>query len=220
MNQTLIRIVMVDEQRLLTNALALRIHQEEGLRVVGIATDDEEGLAMARVLKPNVFTIDIHSRGRGCFEVAERLGETQPETGVLLLMGNVSSSLLNQALQCRKIRGCVDKRESPEKFIDALRCAANDEFFISQSFRERLVYDSQERRLRVANEISVAKMTARQMEVLRHLANGRSVKEIARVMHLSEKSVDSHKYRIMTRLRIHDRVGLARFAIREGLVQP
>lgn len=63
-------------------------------------------------------------------------------------------------------------------------------------------------------------LTSRQLEVLRHLARGDSVKEIARQMHLSQKSVDSHKYRIMSKLGIHDRVELARFAIREGLMLP
>ena len=63
-------------------------------------------------------------------------------------------------------------------------------------------------------------LTARQVEVLRHLAQGQSVKEVAKLMHLSQKSVDSHKYRIMHKLAIHDRVELARYAIREGLTQP
>ncbi len=211
---------MVDEHRLLTSALAFRIHQEEGMRVVGIATDDEEGLAMAGELKPTLLTLDVHGRGRGCFEVAEHLGRTQPETGVLLTVGSISSALLDQALCCQGVRGCVDKREQPEVFIDALKRAANDEFYVSQSLRARLVYDHLKRRYRVADKTAVENMTARQLEILRHLANGRSVKEIARVMHLSEKSVDSHKYRIMTRLQLHDRVVLTKFAIREGLVLP
>jgi DNA-binding NarL/FixJ family response regulator len=63
-------------------------------------------------------------------------------------------------------------------------------------------------------------LTSRQIEVLRHLARGKSVKEVARSMHLSEKSIDSHKYRIMHKLGIHDRVELARYSIREGLTLP
>lgn len=68
-------------------------------------------------------------------------------------------------------------------------------------------------------ESGLSSLTNRQLEVLRHLAVGQSVKEVARQMHLSEKSIDSHKYRIMNKLGIHDRVELARFAIREGLVE-
>ena len=63
-------------------------------------------------------------------------------------------------------------------------------------------------------------LTSRQLEVLRHLAIGRSVKEIAWKMHLKPKTIDSHKYNMMRRLDIHDRVSLARFAIREGLILP
>lgn len=63
-------------------------------------------------------------------------------------------------------------------------------------------------------------LTPRQLEVLTYLAEGKTVKEVAQVMHLSQKSVDSHKYRIMNRLHIHDRVHLSRLAIREGLIDP
>lgn len=65
-----------------------------------------------------------------------------------------------------------------------------------------------------------ATLSGRQLEILRHLASGLSVKEIAHAMQMTYKSVDSLKYRLMQRLQIHDRVGLARFAIRAGLVSP
>lgn len=70
------------------------------------------------------------------------------------------------------------------------------------------------------SESRLSKLSNRQIEVLRNLAFGLSVKDVARRMHISVKSVDSHKYRIMQSLGIHDRVDLARYAIREGLVCP
>ncbi|MCH7685179.1 MAG: response regulator transcription factor [Planctomycetes bacterium] len=66
-------------------------------------------------------------------------------------------------------------------------------------------------------ECHLSSLTPRQLEVLRHLAEGHSVKDVAKRMLVSVKSVDNHKYRIMRKLRIRDRVELARFAIREGL---
>jgi DNA-binding NarL/FixJ family response regulator len=100
-----------------------------------------------------------------------------------------------------------------------LRAAAGEKTF-SPAVAERLNYDPQTKRYSVKSETPLSSLTGRQLEVLRHLARGESVKEIARQMHLSQKSIDSHKYRIMNKLGIHDRVELARFAIREGLSNP
>lgn len=72
--------------------------------------------------------------------------------------------------------------------------------------------------MKPAFDAPLGRLSDRQIEVLRNLAFGMSVKDVARKMHISVKSADSHKYRIMQSLEIHDRVGLARFAIREGLV--
>jgi len=78
--------------------------------------------------------------------------------------------------------------------------------------------DSSGRRLKLNSQSGLSLLTARQLEVLSHLAEGKTVKEVGQILHLSHKSVDSHKYRIMNRLNIHDRVHLSRIAIREGLI--
>lgn len=79
--------------------------------------------------------------------------------------------------------------------------------------------DDSGRTPKVKQENTISSLTNRQIEVLTHLAEGKTVKEVARILHLSHKSVDSHKYRIMNRLHLHDRVHLSRAAIREGLIE-
>ena len=83
---------------------------------------------------------------------------------------------------------------------------------------EMIDYSGKKPKLNSTNSLSC--LTERQLEVLSHLAEGKTVKEVAHILHLSHKSVDSHKYRIMNRLHVHDRVHLSRFAIREGLIEP
>ena len=81
-------------------------------------------------------------------------------------------------------------------------------------------YNSTAKRYLVRSNSYLLTLTNRQLEVLRHLARGESVKEVAKSMVLSERAIESHKYRIMQKLGIHDRVELARYAIREGLTVP
>ncbi len=93
------------------------------------------------------------------------------------------------------------------------RCFSNEAL-------DRLDYNPAIKRYLVRSTSYLLTLTNRQLEVLRHLARGESVKEVAKAMVLSERAIESHKYRIMQKLGIHDRVELARYAIREGLTVP
>jgi DNA-binding NarL/FixJ family response regulator len=112
------------------------------------------------------------------------------------------------------------KGEPFQELVSAIERVAEGEWVFSQEVLDRLIFDQQSQEYAVRHESDLSALTSRQLEVLRHLACGQSVKEISQMMHLSQKSVDSHKYRIMNKLGIHDRVLLARFAIREGLMVP
>ncbi len=214
------QILIVDELRLLTDSLTRQIEQEPDLQVVGIAADSESGLLKAFELKPDIVVIDVSVTGRGCLDFISRLVAAHSEIRVLLLAGNFYSILLDQALRFGSVRGCFDKRDSVEQLIEALRRISAGDFYYSASFSPRLQFDEKEERYRIVGEISGNSLTTGQLEILKYLAAGMSVKEIATVMGRTEKAIESHKYRIMNRLNIRDRVVLARFAIREGLVPP
>ena len=112
------------------------------------------------------------------------------------------------------------KTEPVSAIVAAVHQAAAGGIPLSAEVAERLTFDPAAGRNVLKTEDRLAGLTARQIEVLRHIARGRSVREVARDLGLTEKGVDSHKYRIMNRLGIRDRVGLARYAIREGVLQP
>ena len=103
--------------------------------------------------------------------------------------------------------------------ISAIHAVAEGRPVFSERIRSRLDFDGEQNSYSLKINQAAADLTARQLEVLRHLARGASVKEVAKLMHLSQKSVDSHKYRIMNKLGIHDRVDLTRYAIREQIIE-
>lgn len=102
--------------------------------------------------------------------------------------------------------------------LNAIQTVVTGEFVYSQAFVGLFQWDPNLRQRLAKHDSGVGALTPQQFRVLRHLAVGLSVKETARAMSLSHKAVDNHKYRLMHKLDIHDRVELARFAIREGLV--
>ena len=214
-----IRIVLVDDHQLMLDALATRINAEPDLSVVGTAATAEEGLRLILDTKPDIAVLDIQLPGRGTFDIANELASRQKETKVVFLSGHVIDIFITEVLRS-KARGYLVKEESLTNLLGALRRIHRGDTCYSPKVEERIIYDPERKKHIVESESRLAKLTSRQLEVLRFLALGFSVKEVAREMHLSEKSIDSHKYRIMHKLDIHDRVELSRFSIREGLILP
>jgi DNA-binding NarL/FixJ family response regulator len=104
--------------------------------------------------------------------------------------------------------------------VKAVRTVAAGGVYFSPEVQARIVVDSNGARLAAAGTTRASTLTARELEVLRYIARGLSKKDIAGIMHLSVKTVDNHSTSLMTKLNIHDRVELARYAIREGLAEP
>lgn len=216
---SVIRIVLVDDHQLMLDSLAARINAEPDFSVVGFATNADDGLKMILETKPDIALLDIQLPGRGTFDIANELASRQKETNVVFLSGHVIDIFITEVLRS-KARGYLVKEEPFANVISSLRRVSRGDTCYSSKIEDRISYDPEKKRHVVESESRLAKLTSRQLEVLRYLALGFSVKEVAREMHLSEKSVDSHKYRIMHKLDIHDRVELARFSIREGLILP
>lgn len=214
-----IRLALVDDHKLFLDALTGLINACDDMQVVCTAGDGDEGLEKIIALKPDIAILDVDLPGRGAFDVAAEIRSRLRATRIIFLTGFVSDVLVDQALRLRA-SGYLLKSEPIEAFIECVRNVASGRTIFSRVVEERLTYDSARKRFVLHSAHPLSDLTSRQLEVLRHLAKGESVKQVAVQMHLSEKSIDSHKYRIMHKLAIHDRVELARYAIREGLLLP
>ncbi|MCA9014673.1 MAG: response regulator transcription factor [Planctomycetaceae bacterium] len=215
----LIRVVLVDDHMVLVDSLVSRFQRDPDIEVVGSATNADDGLALILETEPDVVILDVELPGSGTFDIAEEISSRLRNTKIIFLTGYLSDIFIELALRVNA-KGYLLKGEPIESLIHAIKKASRGEYCFSQSVQERLVFNHEKNRYSIQSKSMLSSMTTRQIEVLRHLASGMSVKEVARSMFLSEKSIDSHKYRIMNKLGIHDRVELARYSIREGLTLP
>jgi len=135
----------------------------------------------------------------------------------VLLARNFKTSWLSWAIQFRA-RGCISLNNTPAEIVSIVESLLDGRIKQYWAFEVRRQLDATGSRLKLNAEAIETVLTQRQLEVFIHLAEGKTVKEVAREMKLSQKSVDSHKYRIMQRLQLHDRVHLSRLAIREGYI--
>jgi DNA-binding NarL/FixJ family response regulator len=214
-----IRVVIVDDHEMVLQSLCSCLEQHPSIQVVGTARTSDEVEQLVREANPHVVLMDLQLPGRGAFDAVADLREQNPSVKVLFLTGFLADVFVAQALRLQ-VEGYLMKGVSIGSLVNAIERVAAGETVYGQEVENRITFDPVSRRIVAKYECDLATLTGRQLEVLRHLARGESVKEIAREMQLSQKSVDSHKYRIMNKLGIHDRVELARFAIREGLMVP
>lgn len=214
-----VRVILVDDHSMVLEAIGERLRRCPNIELVGTAATGEDALALVVQQPVDVVVMDIELPGRGAFDVCSEMLQRFRGLKVLFLSGFSPDVFIDQALQVGAM-GYVMKGEPIDVLSSAIDSVARGEPFFSEAIRNRIRFDAIRRRYVLDHGHPLAGLTTRQVEVLRYLAQGQSVKEVARMMHLSQKSVDSHKYRIMHKLAIHDRVELARYAIREGLTQP
>ncbi len=214
-----IRVVLIDDHAMVLESLSARLSINPQIQVVGTANDCDEGFRVVLEHKPEVVILDVNLPGRGAFDLAEDLASRRPDTRLIFVTGYLADIYLEQALKLNAY-GYLLKGEPIHILADAILKTRAGEKSFSADVLARLNFDSTTKTYSIKARSLLSMLTGRQLEVLKHLARGESVKEIAKLMHLSQKSVDSHKYRIMNKLGIHDRVELARFAIREGLSDP
>lgn len=214
-----VRVLLIDDHAMVLESVSARLSLNPEIQIVGTATNCDDGFRIAMEQKPDVILLDVNLPGRGAFDLAEDLVSRLPEARLIFVTGYLADVYLAQALKLNAA-GYLMKGEPVSNLSEAILRAVRGEKTFSPLVAERLSYDPHTKKYSIRSETPLSSLTGRQLEVLKHLARGESVKEIARQMHLSQKSVDSHKYRIMNKLGIHDRVELARFAIREGLSNP
>lgn len=212
-----IQIVAFSGQQLLLDSLAYRLHSEVDFSVMFAETDCQRGIRVCLESSPDIALIDLDLQETDPFELVAEISAQQTTTRFIFLAQSFTDASIEKALAAHA-SGLLLKNESMAGLITAIRRIALGHFCFSGEIEQRVAYNNFDHSYSVTPGIGLSSLTERQQEVLKYLALGLSVKDVARRMYLSAKSIDSHKYRIMTKLRINDRVKLARYAIREGLV--
>ena len=213
-----ISILLADDHSMVRRLLGQRLEAEDDLTVVATVENADEATSEAIRLKPNIILMDIDMPGLSCFEAAATIARHCPDSRVVFLSAFSNDLYIEQAMAV-KAWGYLTKNESEDSVLTAIRKVSTGIAYFSPEVKARIVVDSAGARVGSYTRSRVSTLTEREMEVLRYLARGMTKKDIARIMHLSVHTVNRHTTSIMSKLDIHDRVELARYAIREGLAE-
>ena len=213
-----ISVLLADDHAMFLETLTARLNGESDIEVVSSVSNAGDAVTEAVRLEPDVVLMDIDMPGMICFEAAETIRNRCPETRVVFLSAFFNDAYIEQALAVKAI-GYVVKSESVKMVIDAVRAAAAGRSYFSDKIVTRMVVDSDGVGFPANKNSRVGSLTLRELTILRYLARGMTKKEIAQMTHRSVNTVNRHTTNLMNKLAIHDRVELARFAIREGLAE-
>jgi DNA-binding NarL/FixJ family response regulator len=214
-----VRVMVVDDHPLLREALRLRLHREPGMSVVAEASCGDDAVKMAPEVLPDVLVVDIDMPGMSCFDAVRQIQQKLPNVKVLFFSAFFNDHYLAQALAV-KANGYVTKGEATDRLAENIRVVAAGELAFSDEVYSRVVIDAKGVRLTDDPQAKLSTLTRREIEVLQHLARGLPRKEIANAMGIKAQTVKRHVENMMGKTGIHDRLELARFAIREGLAHP
>ncbi len=214
-------VMIVDDHALVRSGLRLILGQIDVDIRVSEATNGRDAIAKARREQPGLCLMDISMPGLNGIDAIPLLLQASPQTQVLMLSMHTDRQYVNEALRAGA-RGYLLKDSAVDELADALRALREGRPFLSRRVADDLLSDFARQSPAAANsprgQEPVAMLTARQREVLQRIAEGQSTRDIALSLHLSVKTVETHRAELMRRLDIHDVAGLTRYALRHGLV--
>ena len=213
-----LRLVLVDDHALVRAGLRALLGEMNGVSVVAEASDGREALQLIAEHKPDIALLDISLPGLNGLEVAARVATDHPATRVIILSMHGDDESVRRALTAGAA-GYLLKNSDRSELELALRTVARGDAWLSPAVTKKVVLAFAEG-TRTPAQGAFEVLTPRQREVLQLIAEGHSSKEIAGRLHLSPKTVETHRTELMARLGIHGVAGLVRYAIQIGLVQP
>jgi two-component system, NarL family, response regulator NreC len=207
--QPSIRVVLADDHALMRRSLRLVLESDQGVEVIAEAGDLSSVVRQVHGHLPHVLVLDLGMPNGSSIEAIRRLREQVPSTEIVVLTMEDSPVFAQQALDAGAV-GFVLKHYADDELPEAVRRAARGERYFSPRVAARLA--SFER------SITDDGLTPREIEVLRLIALGHTSAEIARKLHLSRRTIETHRARIHRRLGLTSRAELVRYALRGGLL--
>ena len=207
-----IRVLLADDHAVVRDGLKVLLQQAADISVVGVAADGREAVRRAQELKPDVVIMDIAMRELNGVEAARRLRDQCPATRVVMLSMHSSSEHVFRAIEAGAV-GFVLKESAGEEVVAAVRAAHAGRRYFSRAITA-LEITAQSRAGRAS---PLGSLSARERQVLQLVVEGHSSAEIAATVHLSPKTVETYRGRLMKKLSVSNVPGLVKFAIEHGL---
>ena len=209
------RILIADDHGIVRAGIRLLLERQPDLHVIAEAADGLEALEKSLAESPDLCILDVGMPGMTGLQAAREIRAHRPDSQVLILSMHDDEHYLFEALQAGA-SGYVLKQEADTDLVGAIRAVARQEAFLTNAAERSIL----RRWMTGDGPASDVVLTPREEEVVKLIAEAHTNAEIASLLHVSEKTVETHRANVLRKLGMRDRVQLVRYAIRRGLVEP
>ena len=212
-----IRILIADDHGVLRAGLRALLSAESELEVIEEATNGEEALQLAQELQPDIVLMDISMPGATGIDVTRRLKQIMPDTRILILTVHEDEGLLQEAIQAGA-SGYIVKRAVESELIDAIRAVWRGDLYVHPTMTRALFKEISSPTSANTKDAPVEALTPREVDVLQLIAQGYTNRQMADMLSISVRTVESHRSNLMGKLNMHSRVELVRYARENDLI--
>jgi DNA-binding NarL/FixJ family response regulator len=212
----IIRVAVVDDQRLFTKGLSGLVNMLPDVEVVGVAYDGEEAVALCRATEPDVVLMDISMPKMDGISATREIRSLLPQTAVIILTAHEEDEQVFEGIKAGA-QGYLLKDAELEDLSRAIRAVHTGDTIIAPDLAQKMLNTFESGKISGSSRL-IPPLTERELEVIRALAQGMSDRQIANSLGISEKTVRNHTSNIYRKLHIFDRTQAVIYAIREGVI--
>jgi two-component system response regulator NreC len=213
-----IRVLLTDDHTLFRQGIRTLLSGEPDIEVAGEAANASDAVVLARQARPDVVLMDIGMAGMSSFEATRQIRKERPETRVVFLSMYDDDDYVAECVEMGA-NGYILKESPADQLVTAIREVYRGGSFLSPRLLTRLVDDFRLQGSGPPRQPRFGTLTKREREILKLLAEGQSVKEIASSFDLSIKTVEAHKFNLMRKLDIHNKAQLVQYAIQKKIIR-
>lgn len=211
-----IKILIVDDHGILRSGVKLIIDQTDDMKIVGQACDGHEGIELARKLKPDVVLMDISMPGLNGIEATKEIVSENPDIKILALSAYCNRRFVKDMLKAG-VSGYALKDTMADELIYAIKSVHAGRRYLSEKVTKLIVDDYAQGGSSDSAEELLDKLTTKERELLQLIAENKTTKEMAKLLHVSVKTIEARRLNIIKKLGVSGTAELTKIAIREGL---
>ena len=211
--ETQIKVLLVDDHNLVTEAWTALLSQTPGLLVLGSTDNAESAVAMCLEHRPDVVLMDINLNGCSGLDATEKICNILPKTKVIGLSLHDNVSIVKRIISLGAL-GYVSKNATKRELVEAIKCVHAGEKYIAESIKNKFFSDMVFKEVDESNK----ELTFKEIEIVKLIADGLTSKDIATKIFISPRTVDTHRHNILKKLKLQNAAQLSSWARENGLI--